>query len=148
MILSSCGCKVSWALRGGCGSCGSLLGLHVLSTQQARCVRHPCFCKQSCRPRFGKIHRILPNHPSPNLRIFRWGREIRRVRTVDIICPSVSAIRDHSQGHRQAVLPPHTAETLAGACWTDWKRCRSSCNPQKAGQRLPASCSRNARCTT
>lgn len=87
-------------------------------------------------------------HPSPNLRIFRWWREIRRVRTAGIMCPSVSAIRDHSQGHRQAVLPPHTAETLAGACWTDWKRCRSSCNPQKAGQRLPASCSRNARCTT
>ena len=74
MILSSCGCKVSWALRGGCGSCGSLPGLCVLSTQQVRCVRHPCSCKQSCRPRFGKIHRILPNHPSPNLRIFRWGR--------------------------------------------------------------------------
>lgn len=70
MILSSCGCKVSWALRGGCGSCGSLPGLRVLSTQQARCVRHPCFCKQSCRPQFGKIHWILPNHPSPNLWIF------------------------------------------------------------------------------
>lgn len=24
MTLSSCGCKVPWALRGGCGSCGSL----------------------------------------------------------------------------------------------------------------------------
>ena len=87
-------------------------------------------------------------HPSPNLRIFRWGREIRWVRTADIICPSASAIRDHSQGHRRAVPPPHTAETPAGACWTGWKRCRSSRNPQKAGQRLPASCSRNARCTT
>ena len=77
MILSSCGCKVSWALRGGCGSCGSLPGLCVLSTQQVRCGRHPCFCKQSCRPRFGKIHRILPNHPSPNLRIFSMGTVVR-----------------------------------------------------------------------
>ena len=42
MILSSYGCKVSWALRGGCGSCGSLPGLCVLSTQQVRCGRHPC----------------------------------------------------------------------------------------------------------
>ena len=93
MILSSCGCKVSWVLRtapplslcdisptcGGIFPLGmrllrSLPGLRVLSTQQARCVRQPCFCKQSCRPRFRKIHRILPNHPSPNLRIFRWGR--------------------------------------------------------------------------
>ena len=28
--------------------------MRVLSTQQVRCVRHPCFCKQSCRPRSGK----------------------------------------------------------------------------------------------
>ena len=87
-------------------------------------------------------------HPSQNLRIFRWGREMRWARTTGIIRPSAFAIRDHNQGRRQAVPPPHTAETPAGACWTGWKRCRSSRNPQKAGQRLPASCSRNARYMT
>ena len=38
MILSSCGCKVSWALRGGtggCGFCGSLgRGLQIVPTLQ------------------------------------------------------------------------------------------------------------------
>src|SRR5699024_4273769 len=52
-------------------------------------------------------------HPSPNLWIFRWGREIRRVRTVDIICPSASAIQGHSREHQQAVPPLHTVETPA-----------------------------------
>lgn len=77
MILSSCGCKVSWALRGGCGSCGSLPGLCVLSTQQARCVRHPCSYKQSCRPRFRKIHRILPNLSISKSADFSMGTLVR-----------------------------------------------------------------------
>ena len=119
MILSSCGCKVSWALRGVCGFCGSLPGLRVLSTQQTRCVRHPCFCKQSCRPRFGKIHRILPNHPSPNLRIFRWGRWCdTRVQ----LCAGNAINADNSflmlrglrRSLRQQVVPPTAVPVLPG----------------------------------
>ena len=140
--------------EGECGICGCLAAFRGL------CVT-PKSSKGSVTDSFSAISiaSILPPtgradfanplcHPSPNLRIFRWRREMRWVKTAGIICPSVSAIRGHSREHRQAVWLPHTAGTPAGAYWTGWKRCRSNRNPQKAGQRLPASCNRNERCTT
>ena len=119
MILSSCGCKVSWALRGGCGFCGSLPGLCVLSTQKVRCGRPPRSCKQSCRPRFGKIHRILPNHPSPNLRIFSMGTVVRyQSETLCRKCNKCRKFRFHAAGFTMIF-------TSAGLP-TDWRSGSSS----------------------
>lgn len=115
------------------GSCCSARTADVL-----RNTGHPAAAK----------NRIFSPPVHSNTVLLLWGRERWPAGTAGIICPSASAIRGHSQGRRQAVPPPHTAKTPAGVCWTDWKSCRSSCNPQKAGQRLPASCSRNVRCTT
>lgn len=140
--------------EGECGICGCLAAFRGLcvapkSSKSGVTDSLSAILIASILPPTGRVDFANPLcHPSPNLRICQWRREIRRVRTAGIICPSVSAIRGHSQGHRQAVPPLHTAETPAGAYWTGLKRCRSNRNPQKAGQRLPASCSRNARCMT
>lgn len=71
-----------------------------------------------------------------NTVVLLWGQERVAAGTTGIICPSASAKQGHSREHKQAEPPPHTAETPAGACWTGWKRCRSSRNPRKAGQSL------------
>ena len=119
MILSSCGCKVSWALRGGCGFCGSLPGLRVLSTQQTRCVRHPCFCKQSCRPQFGKIHRILPNLSISKSADFSMGTAVRyQSVTLRRKCNKCRKFRFHAAGFTMIF-------TSAGLP-TDWRSGSSS----------------------
>ena len=106
--------------EGECGICGCLAAFRGLcvapkSSKGGVTDSLSALLIASILPLTGRADFANPLcHPSPNLRIFRWGREIRRVRTAGIMCPSVSAIRDHSQGRRQAVPLPHTAETPAG----------------------------------
>ena len=73
MILSSCGCKVSWALRGDAAPAGASLA---------------CVCYPHSKPGVSGILASAsnpaghgsenppdsPEPSSPNLRIFRWGR--------------------------------------------------------------------------
>ena len=77
MILSSCGCKVSWALRGGTGNAASAeasAGFAVCSVYTNRKNRRgqQLICRQLLRI-------IFCPHPSQTLRIFRWGRGTRKV---------------------------------------------------------------------
>ena len=67
MILSSCGCKVSWALRGGMRLLREPRRLFRLAgdthSLKMRCDRRPfrnCRLLRFRRPQAGKIHRILP----------------------------------------------------------------------------------------
>ena len=67
MVLSSRGCKVPWALRGGCGLCGGLRGLGCGCCDSLR-RRHDAFLHHipgagsldSRLPCAGKPHRGLP----------------------------------------------------------------------------------------
>ena len=77
MILSSCGCKVSWALRRGTGNAASAeasAGFAVCSVYTNRKNRHgqQLICRQLLRI-------VFCPHPSQTLRIFRWGRGTRKV---------------------------------------------------------------------
>ena len=73
MILSSCGCKVSWALRGGRGgyaaSADASAGFAVCGVDTNRKNRRgqQLICRRLLRI-------IFCPHPSQTLRIFRWGR--------------------------------------------------------------------------
>ena len=77
MTLSSCGCKVPWALRGGCGSCGSLgrsRRYTVSSTAAWVPSSPPILCYTATTHSQGAISPWLT---ISSLQTGRWGRGIR-----------------------------------------------------------------------
>ena len=119
MILSSCGCKVSWVLRGGCGSCGSLPGLRVLSTQQTQ-VCPASLLLQAILP--ATVLENPPDSPEPSISKsadFSMGTVVRyQSATLCRKCNKCRNFRPHAAGFTMIF-------TSAGLP-TDWRSGSSS----------------------